>query len=282
MDILNLAPEDVFYMYIISLFMALLIIIRAMWQKRKGSLEAFSGILACFLSLNYYDLTLFLGFFGLVIFMLISLSVQLKEQKHAEGQALLRSGRLEIELLKKQLQPHFLMNTLTSIIGWIEVEPKTSVELIEALAKELDILLEIAPKKLIPLSQEIALCQSHMAVMRYRKNIIYALEVHLIDETALIPPAIFHTLLENGISHSETGQGSVSFYLTQEKNKASLRYTFVSKYKKVPAKSQDGSKKTEGTGHRYIKARLEESFARRWIFFSEASPDGWKDVIEIE
>lgn len=282
MDELNLNPEDVFYMYITALFVALLVIIRAVSQRQKGSMEAFSGILTCFLSLSYYDLTLFLGFFGLAIFMLVSLSIQFKEQQTIEKEALLRSGRLEIELLKKQLQPHFLMNTLTSIIGWIEAEPQTSVKLIEALAKELDILLEIAPKKLIPLYQEIDLCHSHIEVMKYRKSINYTFETAIIDQEVLIPPAIFHTLLENGITHSEVGEGDISFLLKQQKIKEVTLYSFESRMKsehQIPLKNESSS---GGTGHRYVKARLEESFSGKWKFYSENHPNGWKDIIEIK
>ncbi|EAY26936.1 histidine kinase [Microscilla marina] len=277
---LNFNPEGVFYMYISALFIALLIIIRAMWQKQRGSLEAFSGILACFISLNYYDLTLFLGFFGLIVFMLISLSIQLKAQQQTEKNALLRSSRLEIELLKKQLQPHFLMNTLTSVIGWIEAEPATSVKLIEALADELKILLQIASEKLITLSQEIALCQAHIAVMRYRKNTVYTLEVQYEKEDVMIPPAIFHTLLENGITHSDAHAGGLVFMLKQQLHAQGITYVFTSKHRQ--SKNEITTTGTNGTGHRYIKARLDESFSGRWEFYSENTPNGWQDVIHLK
>lgn len=284
-DLQDFFPEDVYYLYIAALFTSLLVIIWAMAQGQKGGLESFVGILPCFLSLNYYDLTLYLGFFGLVLAMLVSLSVQFREQRNTEKEASLRSGRLEIELLKKQLQPHFLMNTLTSIIGWIEAEPKTSVKLIEALAKELDILLEISSQKLIPIQQEVSLCQSHIVVMQYRKGGQYVLEVNLEVAGALIPPAIFHTLLENGITHHPPQAGNVTFLLTQTKDKTSEVYVFETKYaKRIEMKldiSLDTSK-AEGTGHRYIKARLEESFPQCWSFTSESTPQGWRDVIEIK
>ncbi len=280
-DIQDFYPEDVYYMYIATLFTSLLIIIRAMVQGQKGSLEAFGGILPCFLSLNYYDFTLYLGFFGLVLMMLVSLGIQFKTQKKTEQEALLRSGRLEIELLKKQLHPHFLMNTLTSIIGWIEAEPSTSVKLIEALAKELDILLEISAQKLIPIEQEMELCQSHIAVMQYRKTSQCVLEINLELEEVLIPPAVFHTLLENGISHHPPEAGNLTFLLTQVLDKDTEVYVFESRYAKsmetIPEVSQ-----REGTGHRYIKARLEESFPQRWSFVSKGTPKGWRDVIEIK
>ncbi|WP_299459196.1 histidine kinase [uncultured Microscilla sp.] len=280
MNLLDFNPEGVFYMYISALFIALLIIIRAMWQKQKGSLEAFSGILACFISLNYYDLTLFLGFFGLVVFMLISLSIQLKAQQQTERNALLRSSRLEIELLKKQLQPHFLMNTLTSVIGWIEAEPATSVKLIEALADELKILLQISSQKLITLSQEIALCEAHIAVMRYRKNTVYTLDVQCEKDDVMIPPAIFHTLLENGITHSDAQAGGLVFMLKQQLHAQGVTYVFTSKHRQ--STNEATTKGTNGTGHRYIKARLDESFPGRWEFYSENTSSGWQDIIHLK
>ncbi|OJJ21679.1 hypothetical protein BKI52_14325 [marine bacterium AO1-C] len=280
-DIQDFYPEDVYFLYIATLFTSLLVIIWAMAQGQKGSLESFIGLLPCFLSLNYYDFTLYLGFFGLVLIMLISLGVQFKTHKKAEQEALLRSGRLEIELLKKQLHPHFLMNTLTSIIGWIEAEPPTSVKLIEALAKELDILLEISAQKLITIQQEIDLCQSHIGVMQYRKAGQYVLEVNLEADNALIPPAVFHTLLENGISHHLPEAGNVTFLLTQTVDKAKEVYMFESRYTKSIGTKREASDK-EGTGHRYIKARLEESFSQGWSFTSQSTPKGWRDVIEIK
>jgi hypothetical protein len=48
--------------------------------------------------------------------------------------ACLLAQRLEIELLKKNIQPHFLLNTLTVLIEVIEQAPATAVKLIEAVA----------------------------------------------------------------------------------------------------------------------------------------------------
>ena len=51
------------------------------------------------------------------------------------------------------------MNTLTSLIDWIEESPKKGVLFIEALAQEFDLLNQIENKKQIPIAQEIALCR---------------------------------------------------------------------------------------------------------------------------
>ena len=84
--------------------------------------------------------------------------------------SLVQSTRLRLELLKKNIQPHFLMNTLTSLIDWIEETPKKGVLFIEALAKEFDLLNQIENQTLIPVSQEIALCRAHLEIMEYRER----------------------------------------------------------------------------------------------------------------
>jgi hypothetical protein len=47
----------------------------------------------------------------------------------------------------------------------------------------------------------------------------------------------------------------------------------------MPAEAGDGQR--EGTGLRYIKARLEESFPGGWTVQGEPHAAGWRTTIEI-
>ena len=124
-------------------------------------------------SLYDYDINLFLSFTLLVLATLYLIAKKTKEQRRAYEASLLRSARLQNELLKKHIQPHFIMNTLTSVMEWIEVSPRKSIDFIEALAGEFDILNDIADEQLIPITQEIDLCKKHLEIMGYRKEIKY-------------------------------------------------------------------------------------------------------------
>ena len=257
------------------------IAIFGVYKKAKG---AFLVLLTLLLSiiLRYsvsITVSLFIGFSLILLGMFYMLSLRIKEQRLAYETSLVQSTRLRLELLKKNIQPHFLMNTLTSLIVWIEESPKIGVLFIEALAKEFDIFNQIENKTLIPIGQEIALCRTHLEIMKYRKEINYSWEEEGIDDEQKIPPGILHTLLENGITHSlPLEDNSVKFKLIFESNNDCKYYTFLTFANNV---RQEMSTKKEGTGLKYIKARLTESYQEQWDFTSESVNYGWKNTIKI-
>jgi len=225
-----------------------------------------------------FNKSLFAGFSLILLGMFYLLSLRIKEQRLAYENSLVQSTRLRLELLKKNIQPHFLMNTLTSLIDWVEESPKKGVLFIEALAKEFDLFNQIENQKLIPISQEIALCRTHLEIMEYRKEIYYSWQEEGIDLEQKIPPAILHTLLENGITHSlPLGDNSIKFKLVFESNSHYKRYIFLT----FAASVRQATSREDGTGLKYIKARLTESYNSNWDFTSEPTNHGWKNTLKI-
>ena len=140
------------------------------------------------------------------------------------------------------------------------------------------IILNMQDQTLIPIDQEIELCRTHLEVMRYRKEIDYIWKEEGIDTDEMVPPAILHTLLENGITHSLPQHGnSIRFKLIFNSNKEYRSYTFLT-YAKV---ANQTTSKEDGTGLKYIKARLTESYQAKWDIISEPADHGWKNVIKI-
>ena len=256
------------------------IVIYGVYKKMKGALLVLMTLLISLL-INFvisFDIGLYAGFSLILLNILYLLSLRIKEQRLAYETSLVQSTRLKLELVKKNIQPHFLLNTLTSLMDWVEEAPKKGVLFIEALAKEFDLFNQIEEQTLIPISQEIALCRTHIEIMGYRKEINYSWEEEGIDLNQEIPPAILHTLLENGITHSlPLADNGVKFKLIFEANSDFKSYTFLT-FATVVKKTPN---KKEGTGLKYIKARLTESYQEKWEFISEETPHGWKNVIKI-
>ncbi len=224
-----------------------------------------------------YDINLFLSFIALVLSILYLMAQKSKEQEEAYESSLLRSARLQNELLKKNIRPHFIMNTLTSIMEWVEISPKKSIEFIEALADEFDILNNIADLKLIPIRQEIDLCKRHLEIMGYRKEINFIWRDNNIDNQETIPPAILHTIVENGITHNKPVDGQIRFHLEFDRIDEWKVYTL-----QTFGINRMKTKITEGTGLKYIKSRLNESYGDHWNLISTAMDQGWETRIEIK
>lgn len=248
----------------------------ALYKRREESLIIFIGIIAAWTA-YYFNF----AFAGLATTMVICTSFSIARQfartETAEKEALLKSARLENELLKKNINPHFVLNTLTSIIAWLRKDSNSAIKLIEALAEEFRMINQISALKQIPITQEIDLCRAHLTIMSYRKGADYKLETLDIDEHDTIPPMIFHTLVENGLTHGYENKTAGTFKLQRIKNSDCIKYILSNDGEFNP----EESKGSTGFGAKYIKGRLEESYPGKWNFTSSKSDKGWESIVEI-
>ena len=259
---------------------SIIIAIDATIRKIKGGLIVVVGLLASVIvnKFIFYDFGLFIAFTIIVLSMLYLHTIRAKALEEAHNASLLLSSRLQLELVKKNIQPHFLRNTLTSLIDWIEESPQQGVVFIRALADEFDIMNSISEYTLIPIQQEIELCRKHLDIMSFRKEICYIWEEKNIDPNEEIPPAVIHTIIENGITHSlPPKEGCITFSLSFSREKNHKQYTLLTMAENRNRKKENSN----GTGFKYIKARLNESYGNNWHFESFAVEKGWCTTIKI-
>src|SRR5262249_28099544 len=72
-------------------------------------------------------------------------------------------------------------------------------------------------------------------------------------------------------------EGKIEFMLRAEQRGNLTRYALIAAGVRQPGEVAA----KEGTGLRYVKARLEESFTGRWTLTGGAVAEGWETVIEI-
>ena len=269
----------IYFSYAMCL-VSLIIATNAAIRKIKGGLIVVVGLLIS-IEVNryiFYDFGLFIAFTIIVLSMLYLHTIRAKAIEEAHNASLLLSSRLQLELIKKNIQPHFLRNTLTSLIDWVEESPQQGVVFIRALADEFDIMNSIAEDTLIPIREEIDLCRKHLEVMSFRKEVCYEWQEKNIDENETIPPAIIHTIVENGITHSlPPKEGCIIFCLSFTKEKNHKEYSLLT----IAQNRNRKKERSNGTGFKYIKARLNESFGDNWLFDSHQVENGWLTTIKI-
>ncbi|HYK02524.1 MAG TPA: histidine kinase [Thermoanaerobaculia bacterium] len=256
------------YIFSICCSVALAWTIFAAVRRMHGSALALIGVGATTLALlfnpwGWVDNVVYFALLFLFVCLLCSHALEVRREQDERA-------RLELEMVRRQLQPHFLMNTLTALSEWIEQEPRNAVRMIEALSEELRTLREFSNRALVPLGNELRLCRSHIANMSLRNDATYRLEVDA-DSSRLVPPAVFHTLVENATTHASAGVMTLS----QRQRDGRVLYVF-----EAPA-SSEGETSSPGVGTRYIEARLREVWGDAWTFRQGRFGATWRAEIEV-
>lgn len=227
--------------------------------------------------LTFVDETYYLAATVLLLILFAQQVVELRRVQRVRAAAEVRSARLELELLKRQIQPHFLMNSLTAVSEWIESDPQTGVRMIEALAEEFRALAAMSGRTLVPLADEIDLCRRHLEVMGYRQGQSFTLVCTGVDMSQPVPPAVVHTLVENALTHNRYTAGAVFRLETAAIGGGQRAYRLHSPLAEARAACRGG----DGRGHAYVRARLQEAFGQAWAFSSGPAGGDWIDAIEM-
>jgi hypothetical protein len=213
---------------------------------------------------NYYfvyTITFLLFIFIIFFTVTIHLRSQTKEQRQLEA----RAARLESEILKKAIQPHFLMNTLASLQSWSKRDPDKAARMTQAIAGEYRIINEVVSKSLITIGEELQLCRHHLELMGFRRDAHYELICEHPCNTEMIPPLVIHTLIENGLTHAMKPRENGTFWFSCHLGQGLKRFVLKNNGSLLPITSPvEHLQPPEGTGLKYIRSRLEEAFPGKW------------------
>jgi len=110
----------------------------------------------------------------------------------------------QLELLKNQISPHFLFNSLNALITLVPEDPKLSVLFIQRLSNVYRHVLNYNEKNLIDLETELKFLDDYVFLnkMRFGDNlrIVYQLPADL--ESVKVIPFTLQMLVENAIKHN--------------------------------------------------------------------------------
>jgi hypothetical protein len=122
-----------------------------------------------------------------------------------EKEALLRTqwqGRFEV--LKNQVNPHFLFNSLNTLSSLISENPDLAEEFVDDMASVYRYLLQTNERELTTLRKELEFIDSyyHLLKTRYGSGLFLYVFVDEDDKEALIPPLTLQMLVENAVKHN--------------------------------------------------------------------------------
>ena len=113
---------------------------------------------------------------------------------------------IEQKLLRSQMTPHFIFNSLSVLQGMIlNDEDKKAVKYLSKFSKLLRLILENSREKLVPITEELAAIQNYVDLqnMRNESSFKYTLTIDDAFKNAelLIPPMLIQPFVENAIEH---------------------------------------------------------------------------------
>ena len=132
--------------------------------------------------------------------------------KESESEMLLNAqlersrAEAELEVLKNQLDPHFVFNSLNTLSHLIDASPAKARHFNDTLANVYRYILQNKGRDLVLLDEELNFLLNYFALLRIRFEDALHLDCNIGDSDRnrwLLPPISLQLLLENAIKHNE-------------------------------------------------------------------------------
>ena len=127
-------------------------------------------------------------------------------EAHEKADEKLRQAATEARLssLESRVQPHFLFNTLNSVLALIREEPAEAERMVERLAALLRFSLDANQSRLIPLSLEAKIIRDYLEIeqVRFGSRLRFSIEIPVSLDNLQIPPMSLQTVVENSVKYA--------------------------------------------------------------------------------
>jgi hypothetical protein len=113
------------------------------------------------------------------------------------------NANAELQLLKAQIHPHFLFNTLNNIYSFSLYKSPQAGTLVNKLSGMLDYMIHECDEKMVALEKELMIIEDYMSLekIRYGKRLDMQVEIHGDFENKFIAPLLMIPFVENCFKH---------------------------------------------------------------------------------
>lgn len=204
----------------------------------------YSGVILLYYSFAYYA------------------NLQEKKNKETQLQALIKEA--ELNVLKSQINPHFIFNSLNSISSLTILRPSEARDMIIKLSEFLRYALDQDMKQTTLLKNELENIRRYLEIekIRFGERLVYNINIHPKCEESLLPNMILQPLLENAVKHGvhESTETVIIEILCKAENNF-LNISIKNNYD-----AEGSTKKRSGIGLQNIQNRLSLIYGRSDLF----------------
>lgn len=210
---------------------------------------------------NPMSVDLFIHLIGIfaVVFLIAAIRLfQLRQEVEHERL------KAETDLLKGQLHPHFLFNTLNNLYAQTLKKSDTAPEMILKLSALLDYTLYQAGQPLVPLEKELEGIDAYIELekMRFGQRLDLTLDVHGHIKDKSIAPLIFMPLVENAFKHGVARHDDAGWIKVKlDVMPDGCKFTVSNS---VNSHRKDSDQRSTGIGLQNLRRRLDLHYADQY------------------
>lgn len=210
--------------------------------------------------LEQYILLLIISISLLVLGILIKGFISWFDENKRKNELIQSNQSMELELIKAQLDPHFLFNTLNNIDVLIQKDPEEASNYLNKLSDLMRFMLYETKTETIPLRQEIHFIDQYLDLQKIRSSNENFIQFNVVGDINhhSIPPLLFIPFIENAVKHTldKSLDGTIQISISAEEK--AIQFTCNNKFKKSSSNAV-----TEGIGNSLIKNRLELTYPNK-------------------
>jgi two-component system, LytTR family, sensor kinase len=172
-----------------------------------------------------------------------------------------KSFEMELALIKSQINPHFLFNTINNIDVLIMKNPKLASEYLNKLSDILRYMVYETKNEKISLAGELDYVEKYLALQKIRTTNPDYVNFQVTGEANnfQIAPMILFPFIENAFKHTENKKKSNSIRIKVSIEKDKLVFECENSYQTNPGRESDFG----GLGNELIKKRLELTYPEK-------------------
>ncbi|MBC8067558.1 MAG: histidine kinase [Deltaproteobacteria bacterium] len=193
-------------------------------------------------------------------------------QERAGVELRARLAHAELELLRAQLEPHFLFNALNTIAGLIRVaRPDLATTALAKLSELLRYVVEASRQERVPLAWELEFVANYLELqqMRFGPRLQFAIHESAAGRSCDVPPLLLQPLIENAVVH---GVARTSDPVTIDIHVATVAGELRVAVGNTRDRSAGPDRDSTGVGLTNTRQRLERMYGEDFAF--DAGPDG--------
>lgn len=162
------------------------------------------------------------GILTYILSFVFRIAIAYFELKKETENILLEKSKAELNLLKSQVQPHFLFNTLNNIYYQAYVEAPQTALLIERLAEIMRYIVDDSTKDKVSIDKEVQFLENYIGLEQIR--LLHKAKLDFsrqYDASLRIPPMLLITFVENVFKHGinkSSKESIIELKLIQEAN----------------------------------------------------------------